>query len=113
MYGKMIPGDPWSDDGGNEWCVLVTGEDATDHLFTVYGDSPGDAEKKASHVVNAIITYESAMAFTRGHLPQGKTEKPLDAQGIDLTHPRLHYGKVVIDEGETFHVQGPNATEFG
>lgn len=94
MYGQMIPSKAWTDDNV-EWIVLVTGDSPSDHLFSVYGTSAEEAERKAGYIVQAISTYEMAMIHmrdTKAPVPYN-TSKPLDAQGIDLTDPRLHYGK--------------------
>lgn len=112
-YGQMVPSEAWSDDGGIEWCVLVTGDGGPiDHLFTVYGSTKTEAELKASHIVTSIITYEAARTFLTGSetpVPYN-TSRPLDAEGIDIHAER---GKVTVREGGTFEIEGPGNPTFG
>lgn len=54
IYKTMNPQEAESFDGGIEWCCLVTGKNKNEHLFSVYGTSKEDAEKKANSIIQAI-----------------------------------------------------------
>lgn len=61
MYEHLHIGEPWSDDGGEEWNILITGQDPSDHIITVHSKEGEEIVKRqASFVVMAIQTYTNA-----------------------------------------------------